>query len=77
MDVHAVPREDPDKDATELLTDTMKYLIGAENKLRSRPAVVYLPQTGQVVRIVAQAQAPKEAWPNGVYISKICQACNE
>ncbi len=73
VDVHAIPREQTDADEPmDYVKSQFQNIVSSGNKVRSRPPVTYLPQTGQIIRIISQTDGPKEAWPNGRLLKSFC-----
>ena len=57
-------REDED-DKNDIDKRILKYLSGPSTKIRSREPVVYLPDSGQIVRAIATDKVPKAVHTKG------------
>jgi hypothetical protein len=59
-----VPRPEHQGDENKALTERMKDYRKSP-QLRAKLPIQYLPDSGQVVRVLATWQVPKEVYPDG------------
>ena len=59
-------RRDIDVDKSNIDRRILSYISGSGTKVRSREPVVYLPDSGQIVRAVAVDKVPKDAHTKGL-----------